>query len=88
MRHGRESKSRRIDGHKTAVVMDKDSQLIATVDVLPGNTAENLEPLDLVEQGEASAGVPVFAGYLLTQIASWWLQCRDAPTAITFPRTT
>ena len=37
MRHGHKSKSRRFDGHKAAVVVDTDSQLITAVDVLPGN---------------------------------------------------
>ena len=43
LRHGRKSNSRRFDGHKAAVVVDTDSQLITdTVDVLPGNPADNL----------------------------------------------
>ena len=42
LRHGRESNSRRFDGHKAAIVVDIDSQLITTVDVLPGNPADNL----------------------------------------------
>ena len=40
--HGRKSNDRRFDGHKAAIVVDTDSQLITTVDVLPGNPAENL----------------------------------------------
>ena len=59
MRHGHKSKSRRFDGHKAAVVVDTDSQLITAVDVLPGNAADNLGALELVEQSEASAVVPV-----------------------------
>ena len=59
MRHGHKSKSKRFDGHKAAVVVDTDSQLITAVDVLPGNAADNLGALELVEQSEASAGVPV-----------------------------
>ena len=58
MRHGHKSKSRRFDGHKAAVV-DTDTQLITAVDVLPGNAPDNLGALELVEQSEASAGVPV-----------------------------
>jgi len=58
MRHGHKSKSRRFDGHKAAVV-DADTQLITAVDVLPGNGPDNLGALELVEQSEASAGVPV-----------------------------
>ena len=59
MRHGHKSKRKRFDGHKAAVVVDTDSQLITAVDVLPGNAPDNLGALDLVEQSEASADVPV-----------------------------
>ncbi len=58
MRHGHKSKSRRFNGHKAAVV-DTDTQLITAVDVLPGNGPDNLGALELVEQSEARAGVPV-----------------------------
>ena len=37
LRHGRKSSRRRFDGHKAAIVVDTDSQLITAVDVLPGN---------------------------------------------------
>ena len=59
MRHGRKSKRKRFDGHKAAIVADTDSQLITAVDVLPGNAADNLGALGLVEQSEASAEAPV-----------------------------
>ena len=59
MRHGHKSKRKRFDGHKAAVVVDTDTQLITAVDVLPGNAPDNLGALELVEQSEASAGVPV-----------------------------
>ena len=59
MRHGHKSKSRRFDGHKAAVVVDTDSQLITALDVLPGNAPDNLGALELVEQSEASASEPV-----------------------------
>ncbi len=59
MRHGHKSSSRRFDGHKAAVAVDTDSQLITAVDVLPGNAADNLGALELVEQSEASAGILV-----------------------------
>ena len=59
MRHGHKSKSKRFDGHKAAVVVDTDSQLITAVDVLPGNAADNLGALELVEQSEVSADVAV-----------------------------
>ncbi len=56
MRRGH--KSKRYDAHKAAVVVDTDTQLITAVHVLPGNALDNLGALELVEQGEASAGVP------------------------------
>ncbi len=59
MRHGHKSKSRRFDGHKAAVVVDAATRLITAVDVLQGNAGDNLGALELVEQSEASAAVPV-----------------------------
>ena len=59
MRHGHKSSSRRFDGHKAAIVVDTESQLITAVEVLPGNAPDNLGALELVEQSEANTGVPV-----------------------------
>ena len=59
MRHGHKSSSRRFDGHKAAIVVDTDSQLITSVEVLPGNAPDNLGALELVEQSETNTGVPV-----------------------------
>ena len=59
MRHGHKSSSKRFDGHKAAIVVDTDSQLITAVDVLPGNAPDNLGALELVEQSEANTGVSV-----------------------------
>ena len=59
MRHGHKSSSRRFDGHKAAIVVDTNSQLITAVEVLPGNAPDNLGALELVEQSEANTGVPV-----------------------------
>ena len=59
MRHGHKSSSRRFDGHKAAIVVDTDSQLITAVEVLPGNAPDNLGALELVEGSEANTGVPV-----------------------------
>ena len=56
LRHGHKSSQRRFDGHKAAIVVDTDSQLITAVDVLPGNAPDNLGALELVEQSEASTG--------------------------------
>ena len=59
MRHGHKSSNRRFDGHKAAIVVDTDSQLITAVEVLPGNAPDNLGALELVEGSEANTGVPV-----------------------------
>ncbi len=59
MRHGHKSTRRRFDGHKAAIAVDTDSQLITAVAVLPGNAPDNLGALELVEQSEANTGVPV-----------------------------
>ena len=56
LRHGHKSSRRRFNGHKAAIVVDTDSQLITAVDVLPGNAADNLGALELVEASEASTG--------------------------------
>ena len=59
MRHGHKSSRRRFDGHKAAIVVDTDTQLITAVEVLPGNAPDNLGALELVEESEANSGVPV-----------------------------
>ena len=59
MRHGHKSSSRRFDGHKAAIVVDTDTQLITAVEVLPGNAPDNLGALELVERSEANTGAPV-----------------------------
>ena len=59
LRHGHKSSRRRFNGHKAAIVVDTDSQLITAVDVLPGNAPDNLGALELVDASEASTGSPV-----------------------------
>ena len=59
MRHGHKSSSKRFDGHKAAIVVDTDTQLITAVEVLPGNAPDNSGALELVEQSETNTGVPV-----------------------------
>ncbi len=59
MRHGRKSSSRRFDGHKAAVVVDTDSQLVTAVDILPGNAGDNTRVLELVGQSEDNTGIEV-----------------------------
>ena len=59
MRHGRKSKTKRFDGHKAAVAVDSESQLITAVAVLAGNAPDNEKALALVEQSEQNAEVEV-----------------------------
>jgi hypothetical protein len=59
MRHGRKSKTKRFDGHKAAVAVDTDEQLITAVAVLPGNAQDAERALELVEQSEADTGCAV-----------------------------
>ena len=55
----RKSSSKRFDGHKAAVVVDTDSQLVTAVDILPGNAGDNTGVLELVEQSEENTGIAV-----------------------------
>jgi len=59
MRHGRKSKSKRFNGHKAAVAVDTETQLITAVAVLPGNAADNEQAMALVKQSEENAQVEV-----------------------------
>jgi len=59
MRHGHKSSRKLFDGHKAAVAVDTDSQLITAVDVLPGNAPDNTGALKLIEQSEEDTGVEV-----------------------------
>src|ERR1019366_4141155 len=52
MRHGRKSASKRFNGHKAAVAVDLESQLIGAVEVLAGNAGDQEKALDLVHQSE------------------------------------
>ena len=52
MRHGRKSASKRFNGHKAAVAVDLESQLIGAVEVLAGNAGDQEKALELVQQTE------------------------------------
>ena len=56
LRHGHKSSRRRFNGHKAAIVVDTDSQLISRRGRrYPGNAPRQCwEPLELVEASEAS----------------------------------
>src|SRR5438046_2640680 len=52
MRHGRKSASKTFNGHKSAVAVDMESQLICGVEVLAGNAGDQQQALELVHQAE------------------------------------
>lgn len=52
MRHGRKSASKRFNGHKAAVAVEMESQLITGVEVLAGNAGDQEKALELVRQSE------------------------------------
>ena len=52
MRHGRKSASKLFNGHKAAVAVDMESQLIGGVQVLAGNAGDQEKSLELVHQTE------------------------------------
>jgi len=59
MRHGRKSAAKRFDGHKAAIVVDPESQLITAGVVLAGNAPDHEQALALVEQSEKNAQAEV-----------------------------
>ena len=59
MRHGHKRSSWRFDGHKAAIVVDTDTQLITAAAVLQGNAPDNLGALEQVEESETNTGLPV-----------------------------
>jgi transposase len=59
MRHGRKSSSKRFDGHKAAIAVDAESQLITAVDVLAGNAADSERALELTTASEENTGLEV-----------------------------
>ena len=61
MRHGRKSAARRFDGHKGAIAVDTESQLILAAAVLPGNAQDHEQALEVIKEAEANADVAVAA---------------------------
>lgn len=59
MRHGRKSRAKRFDGHKAAIAVDAESQLITAVDVLPGNAPDATRALELIQASEENTGLTV-----------------------------
>jgi transposase len=58
MRHGRKSTSKRVDGYKTHVLTDHDSELVLGVGVTPANKPDGPEAAGLVSAAR-NIGVPV-----------------------------
>jgi transposase len=52
MRHGHKSASVRFEGHKAAIAVDAESQLITAAAILKGNAQDSEQALDLVTQSE------------------------------------
>ena len=59
MRHGHKSASKRFNGHKAAIAVDMESQLIVAVEVLAGNAGDQEKALELVHQSERVAEAEV-----------------------------
>ena len=101
MRHGHKSSRRRFNGHKAAIMVDTDSQLITAVDVLPGNAPDNLGHWNWWSRAKRvparwwtkpwatpPMGTAGPARPSPTRDAGWWPKCRDGPTGNTFPKMT
>ena len=99
LRHGHKSSRRRFNGHKAAIVVDTNSQLITAVDVLPGNAPDNLGHWNWLEQSEASTGSVVEeamgdaadgdggpARSSPTRDAGWWPKVPGRPNRSHFPK--
>ena len=96
LRHGHKSSRRRFDGHKAAIVVDTDSQLITAVDVLPGNAGQSggigtggAERSEYRLGGGGSHGrcwrtvMVAPARPSPTRDGGWWPKCRAGPTGNT-----
>lgn len=59
MRHGHKSATRLFNGHKAAIAVDTESQLITAVDVLPGNAQDYERALDLVKSSAVNTKAEV-----------------------------
>lgn len=101
MRHGDQSKSKRFDGHKLAVAVDGESQLIKAVEVLAGNGPDSDQALELVGQteentqleveetiGDCAYGDGVTRRALQRRDASSSFGCPDVGVGSTSPRKT
>lgn len=75
MRHGRKSKSSRVDGYKRHIAVDADSKLIVSVAVTPANRPEAEAAADLlddiVRQGFRIDEIDIDRAYLLAEPIEW-----------------
>lgn len=58
-RHGHKSHGKTFTGHKAALAVDVESQLITAVEVMPGNAGDGGSAAPLVEASEANTGLAV-----------------------------
>jgi transposase len=59
MRHGHKSSSNLFEGHKAAIAVDAESQLITAVEILAGNAPDHEGALELTEASEENTGQEV-----------------------------
>ena len=59
MRHGHKSSSNLFEGHKAAIAVDAESQLITAVEVLAGNAPDREKAMELTEASEENTGQEV-----------------------------
>ena len=59
MRHGRKSASRKFTGHKGAIAVDTESQVITAAGVLAGNAPDSTDALALVQETSRNTGCEV-----------------------------
>jgi len=58
-RHGRKSASKRFVGSKASIAAETTTGLILSVEVLPGDASDATRSVELVEQAEINAGIPI-----------------------------
>jgi hypothetical protein len=59
MRHGHKSSSKLFNGHKAAIAVDSESQLITAVEVIAGNASDPTQALELTKESERNTGMAV-----------------------------
>ncbi len=59
VRHGRKSKSKRFTGHKASIVVDTETGVIVSADMIAGDAPDSTGVLHLIEEAEANTGLEV-----------------------------